>query len=72
MELDYRAFMNVITIRQKQISNLALERDYFNTEHQALEEIRQQLGILLKNERKSNMKFFEVPCVGEVQTVEPK
>jgi len=64
MQLDYRNLDKLVQIRQKQIEDKALERDYFNAEYQALEEIKQQLATLLILERKPEEMFVEVPCVG--------
>jgi len=61
MELDYRNMMDLVQVRQKQIEDVALEREYFNTEHQALEEIRQQLAKILILERKPEEMFSAAP-----------
>jgi len=67
MELDYRNITDLVTIRQKQIHDKALERDYFNTEYQALEEIKKQLAVILILERNPKEMFTEVDCTGEVK-----
>ena len=70
MELDYRNMMDLVQIRQKQIEDVALEREYFNTEYTALEEIRQKLAKILILERTPVEKFLVAP-INEVQVKEP-
>ena len=71
MELDYRNMMDLVQIRQKQIDQISLERDYFNTEYQALEEIKQQLAKILILERDPEEQYTIVPPVGLVTRDQP-
>ena len=61
MELDYRNIMDLVQIRQKQIDQISLEREYFNIEYMALEEIKQHLANILILERKPEEMFSAAP-----------
>ena len=51
MEIDYRNLTELITIRMKQIEDVSLEMDRFNTEYIELDKIRHSVAKMLILER---------------------
>jgi hypothetical protein len=58
MKINYRATVNLIDIRMKQIKDVSLEMEYFNREWNELKKIRESLTNLIILERKT-WKDFE-------------
>ena len=57
MQIDYQNTMKIVNIRLKQINEISLEREYFNSEYQALCVIKQELAKLIILERNPETQF---------------
>lgn len=52
MELDYAEIIKLVRVRRKQIEDIALEEECFNTEYTLLQRMETELALLIRNERK--------------------
>jgi len=66
MELNYRNMWELANLRQKQIDQISLEKERYNTEHNLLVELKNILGKL---QRLGQQKQEEQPVIGEVKVI---